>query len=153
MRIIQFWLMILIFLFAACSSLVLKPADFAWPLESVLNVDNEGFVQEERYSLSFNVKGLFFEESGDSTAFLDRNIRIIRNTEGYYFVTSQNFKCVYVFKGINGEMNLSNKIEINEKGMNNPVLNQRPPFVELIDNGVKVLLSNRGIENEENNEE
>lgn len=145
--------MILIFLFAACSSLVLKPADFAWPLESVLNVDNEGFVQEERYSLSFNVKGLFFEESGDSTAFLDRNIRIIRNTEGYYFVTSQNFKCVYVFKGINGEMNLSNKIEINEKGMNNPVLNQRPPFVELIDNGVKVLLSNRGVENEENNEE
>lgn len=153
MRIIQFWLMILIFLFAACSSLVLKPADFAWPLESVLNVDNEGFVQEERYSLSFNAKGLFFEESGDSTAFLDRNIRIIRNTAGYYFVTSQNFKCVYVFKGINGEMNLSNKIEINEKGMNNPVLNQRPPFVELIDNGVKVLLSNRGIENEENNEE
>jgi hypothetical protein len=152
MRLFRLVLIVAIFLFAACSSLVLKPADFAWPIESVLDVDEEGFVQEERYSLSFNVKGLFFEENGDSTAFLDQNIRIIRNTEGYYFVTSQNFKCVYVFKGIDGAMNIDNKIEINEKGMNGPVLNQRPPYVELIYNGERILLSNKGIENEESNE-
>ena len=153
MKLILSGLILITIFFTACSAVVLKPADFAWPIESVLNVDDDGFVQEERYSLSFNVRDLFLEESGDSTAFLDKNIRIIRNTEGYYFVTSQGFKCVYVFTGIDGEMSLKNKIEINEKGMNNPVFNQRPPYVELIDNGQKLLLLNSGIENEENNEE
>ena len=140
--------------FAACSPLVLKPVDFAWPIESVLRVDNDGFVKEDRYTLSFNAKPLFFEETGDSTAYLDRDVRIIRDTKGYYFVTSKNFRNVYVFEGINGEMKLDNKIEISEEEeMNNPAFNQRIPYIELVDNGKKTLLSNEGIENEDKNEE
>jgi len=32
--------------------------------------------------------------------------------------------------------------------MSNPAFNQRLPYVELVDNGKKTLLSNEGIENE-----
>jgi len=153
MKLIRVVLIPLFIFFAACSTLVLKPVDFAWPIESVLRVDNDGFVKEERYTLSFNAKPLFFEETSDSTAYLDKDVRIIRDTKGYYFVTSKNFKNVYVFEGINGEMKLNNKIEISEKeGLNNPVFNQRIPYIELVDNGKKILLSNAGIEGEDKNE-
>ena len=149
MNLIRAGLIPLFLFFAACSSLVLKPVDFAWPVESVLHVNDEGFVKEDRHTLFFNAKVLFLEETGDSTAYLDKDLRIIRDTEGYYFVTSQNFKNVYVFIGIDGELNLDNKIEISEEeGMNNPAFNQRLPYVELVDNGKKTLLSNEGIESE-----
>jgi len=149
MNLIRVALIPVFFVFAACSSLVLKPVDFAWPVESVLHVNDEGFVKEDRHTLFFNAKVLFLEETGDSTAYLDKDLRIIRDTEGYYFVTSQNFKNVYVFIGIDGELNLDNKIEISEEeGMSNPAFNQRLPYVELVDNGKKTLLSNEGIESE-----
>jgi hypothetical protein len=153
MNLVRAGLILIFFSFAACSSLVLKPVNFAWPIESVLRVDNDGFVKEERYSLSFNAKPLFFEETGDATAYLDRDVRIIRDTEGYYFVTSKNFKNVYVFEGIDGELKLNNKIEISEKeGMSNPAFNQRTPYIELVGNGKKTLLSNEGVESEHKNE-
>jgi len=149
MNLIRAGLIPLFLFFAACSSLVLKPVDFAWPVESVLHVNDEGFVKEDRHTLFFNAKVLFLEETGDSTAYLNKDLRIIRDTKGYYFVTSQNFKNVYVFIGIDGELNLDNKIEISEEeGMNNPAFNQRLPYVELVDNGKKTLLSNEGIESE-----
>jgi hypothetical protein len=153
MNMIRVGLILIFFSIAACSSLVLESADFAWPLESVLRVNNEGFVKEERHTLSFDARGLFFEEFGDSTAYLDRDIRIIRDTKGYYFITAQNFKSVYVFVGIDGKMNLNNKIEISEEGMSNPAFNQRPPFIELLNDGGKILLSNMGIENKEGGNE
>src|SRR3990172_2044817 len=150
MNLIRVALIPVFFVFAACSSLVLKPVDFAWPVECVLHINDEGFVKEDRHNLYFSVKILFLEETeGDSTAYLNKDLRIIRDTKGYYFVTSQNFKNVYVFIGIDGELNLDNKIEISEtEEMSNPAFNQRLPYVELVDNGKKTLLSNEGIENE-----
>lgn len=153
MSLIRAGLILIFFFFAACSSLTLESADFAWPIESVLRVDNEGFVKEERHTLSFDARGLFFEEFGDSTAYLDRDIRIIRDTKGYYFITAKNFKNVYIFIGIDEKMNLNNKIEISETGMNDPAFNQRPPFIELLNDGEKILLTNQGIENEEEDNE
>ena len=151
MKLVRVILIPLFLSFAACSSLVLKPVDFAWPVESVLHVNDDGSVKEDRHTLNFNVKALFLEETeGDSTAYLNKDIRIIRDTKGYYFVTAQNFKNVYVFAGTDGELKLDNKIEISEKeGMSNPAFNQRLPYVELVDNGKKTLLSNEGIESED----
>ena len=154
MKLVRVILILFFLFFVGCSSLVLKPVDFAWPVESVLHVNDDGFVKEDRNTLHFNVKSLFLEETaGDSTAYLNKDIRIIRDTKGYYFVTAQNFKNVYVFVGTDGELKLDNKIEISEKeGMSNPAFNQRTPYIELVDNGKKTLLSNEGVESEDKNE-
>lgn len=132
--------------FTACSMLTLAPANFAWPIESVLKVNDEGEVNEERYSFSFDAKGLYYEEFEDSLAYLDRELRIIRDVQGYYFITGAKFKNVYIFRAYDGAMVLNNKIFISEFGFENPIFNQRTPNIELID-GEKILkLTHRGIE-------
>ena len=141
---------LLLISFAACSKLVLQPADYAWPIESVLKVDEQGFVKENRNSLSFNVKDLFLAETGDSTYYLDKNIRIIRDMNGYIFITSDNFKNVYVFENGEGKLTLEDKIPISETGILDPAFNQRQPYIELISGDMKYLLTNEGIVN--NNE-
>ncbi len=134
---------------AGCSSLRLAPADFSWPVESVIKVDDNGLAKEDRYALSFNAKPLYFEETGDSLAYLDRDLRIIRDTLGYYYITGNKFKNVYVFTMLDGAFNLKNEIQISETGITNPVFNQRPPYIELIEGDKQYFLSNSGIEKKE----
>jgi hypothetical protein len=134
-------------LLAACSTLMLQPANFAWPLETVLKIDDEGNVKEDRYALNFNTKTLFFEETQDSLAYLDKTIRLIRNNEGYYFMTAVNFKNVYVFSVDKNAFALKTKIMISEtKGLSNPAFNQRSPYIELLDDGRFYKLTSEGIE-------
>lgn len=132
-------------LIAGCSTLTLKPAEFSWPIESVLKIDKDGTVNEDRYSVSFNTKALFFEETKDSMAYAGKDLRVIRNMEGYYFITSQNFKNVYVFASAEGSLKLENKITISEIGMKNPVFNQRTPYIELVIEISVVNLNKDGI--------
>ena len=133
-------------LFAACSALFLQPANFAWPIESVLPVDENGMVSDERYSLSFDTKALFYEEFNDSSSYNEKEIRILRDVNGFYFVTANKFNNVYVFKMNYGAMVLENKIFISEFGVENPALNQRVPYVELIDGDRSLYLTNTGID-------
>jgi len=139
-------ILFLIGTFSACSVLTLTPANFAWPIESVLQVNDEGEVSEDRYSFSFDAKGLYYEEFEDSLAYLDRELRLIRDVQGYYFITGIKFKNVYVFRASDGTLVLNTKIFISEFGFEKPVFNQRPPHIELID-GEKILkLTHQGIE-------
>ena len=131
--------------FTACSVLTLTPANFAWPIESVLKVNDEGEVNDERYSFSFDAKGIYHEEFQDSLAYLDRELRIIRDVQGYYFMTGIKFKNVYVFRADDGAMVLNNKIFISEFGFENPVFNQRIPNIELIDGEDILKLTHKGI--------
>jgi hypothetical protein len=133
-------------LFAACSALKLQPADFAWPVESVLTVDENGKVNETRYSISFDTRGLFYEEFKDSSLFKDKEIRMIRDSNGFYFITAEKFKNVYVFKIDNGAMVLDNEIFISDSGVESPALNQRFPHIELISTGKSIYLKNTGID-------
>ncbi len=149
MRIIKYLLIILPVVFAGCSSLRLSPADFSWPVESVIHVDNNGVAKEDRYSLTFSAKPLYFEETGDSLSYLDRELRVIRDTLGYYYITGNKFKNVYVFTMGDGAFNLSNKISISETGISNPVFNQRLPYIELVEGNKQYYLSNNGIETKE----
>ena len=139
-------LLFLVGTFTACSVLTLTPANFAWPIESVLQVNDEGEVSEERYSFSFDAKGIYHEEFQDSLAYLDRELRIIRDVQGYYFITGIKFKNVYVFRADDGAMVLNNKIFISEFGFENPVFNQRTPNIELIDGENILKLTHQGIE-------
>ena len=146
MRILKyFFIPLLIFITAACSSLVLKPADFSWPIENALKVDNKGFVEEQRYAFTLKVKSLFFEEFADSTNFSGKEIRIIRDKLGYVYMTGKNFKNVYVFMPTEGGMKLEEKIMVTEKGLVSPAFNQKSPNIELLDSPNKYLLNNKGI--------
>ena len=143
-------LLVMIFL-AGCSSLILKPADFSWPVESVLKPDKDGNVQEKRYSLVFDAKELFLAETGDSLGYKDKELRVIRDPKGYYYMVAANFRNVYVLNPSEGALTLSNKIEISDTtGIKNPAFNLRPPYIELnYDNNKKVNLTNDGIKEEE----
>ena len=141
---------VLIFFVGGCSSLVLKPADFGWPVETVLKVDNNGMAVEKRYSFTFNTKDLFLAETKDSSAFIGKEIRVIRSNGGYYFMTGNNFKNVYVFRADDGSFTLANKIAVTDStGMKSPAFNQRSPYIELLyDINKKVYLDKSGIKPE-----
>lgn len=134
-----------ILIISACSALKLEPANFAWPIESVLEVDDEGFVKEERYIIEFNTKELFFEEFQDSSFYMDKSIRMIRNYKGYYFITAKEFKNVYVFSVDDGKLILDEKILIDELRLTDPAFNQRNPYIELLDGENKYRLLKDGI--------
>jgi hypothetical protein len=129
-----------------CSSLILKPGDFAWPVESVLEVDTQGVVQSERYNFSLNVKALLFEETQDSVTFPKVQIRVIRDSKGFYYITSSQFKNVYVFEQSEGGLKLKKKIVVAQNGLSEPAFNQRVPYIQLV-NGKNpaILLTEEGI--------
>jgi hypothetical protein len=144
---IIFLMIAAITLLAACSTLKLEPAQFAWPLETVLSVDKDGFVKEDRYALNFNTKALFFEETQDSLSYAGKTIRVIRNNEGYYFMTGEDFNNVYVFSIDKNAFSLKTKILISETtGLSNPAFNQRSPYIELLSDGKAYKLTSEGIE-------
>ncbi len=149
MKFLKYLVILTAAILAGCSTLRLAPADFSWPVESVIHVDDNGMAKEDRYALSFNAKPLYFEETGDSLAYLDRDLRVIRDTLGYYYITGNKFKNVYVFTLGDGAFNLYNKIQISETGITDPVFNQRPPYIELIEGNKQFYLSNSGIEKKE----
>ena len=135
---------------AGCGTLALRPAEFAWPFESVFKVDSKGIAKEEeepaRYFITFNAKPLLFEETGDSVHVADRSFRVIRDGEGYYYITGKNFKNVYVFGSAEGALTLEKKIPVSEKGLESPAFNQRPPFIELLNGKEKpVMLDKDGM--------
>jgi hypothetical protein len=139
-------LMFLILIGTACTVLTLQPADFSWPVESVIKIDAQGNVTEDRYSTDFSTVGLFFEEFQDSMAYKGKEIHLIRNNGGDYFITGKEFKNVYVFKASEGTLVLEKKIFISEFGLKDPAFNQRSPYIELLDGDYKINLTSDGIE-------
>ena len=139
-------LLFLIVISTACTMLTLQPADFSWPVESLLKIDNSGNVSEDRYSTDFNTTGLFFEEFQDSMAYKGKEIHLIRNNMGDYFITGKEFKNVYVFKASEGTLVLEKKIFISEFGLKDPAFNQRLPYIELLDGDHTMNLKSDGIE-------
>lgn len=134
-------------LVAGCTSLTLAPSDFSWPIESELTADRGGMVKEDRYYLSFNIKPLLFAEFQDSLKVDGRTIRIIRDRQGYYFVTGPRFKNVYVFEHAEAGLSQVNKILVKEAGLSNPAFNKRPPHIQLLNGNDKpILLTRKGVE-------
>jgi hypothetical protein len=132
---------------SGCSSLTLQNVDFAWPVESVLTADRNGIVSDPQRGLSVNVVPLSMAEFQDSSALKGAAVRILRSAEGYYFITGSRFKNVYVFTPGEKELSLKKAIELTQQGLREPALNQRPPFVELLDPALPkaVLLTPAGV--------
>ncbi len=127
-----------ILLLFGCSSIKLEPVDFSWPIENVLEIRSDFNVASMRYAITLNLRDLFEkEEMIKDNSPVVKKVRIIRNRDGYYFITANKFKHVYVFKPEEKSLVLVNTITINEKGMNNPAFNQRDDYIELVTNGGK----------------
>jgi len=122
-----------VLLLPACSSLRVDHVNFGWPVESVVTVTDDNMIDEGRYIVSCSVARIAYEEFQDSTALKGVKLRLLRNSEGYYFLTGPRFKDVYVFTPEESELALKSKIEVSANGLIDPALNQRPPFVELLD--------------------
>lgn len=137
--------LLLVPLLLSCSSEVLKPVSYGWPIEDVLKVDGNGIVNVDRYSTKINVKHIFFLETKDSTNIEGKEIRVIRDNAGYYYFTSPGFQNVYVFEPEEGAMALENKILIDKNGLTSPAMNQKNPYIEIIDGNKKYLLNKDGI--------
>ena len=132
--------------FSSCSSLKMDHVDFGWPVESVVTVSNTNKIEDLRYSVSAWVAGLAQEEFQDSTALHGAKLRLLRSSEGYYFLTGPRFKHVYVFSPGPSSLILNKSIPVAEGGLRNPALNQRPPYVELVDgDNFHVLLTSDDI--------
>jgi hypothetical protein len=132
---------------SGCSSLTLQNTDFGWPVESVLTVDRNGAVADPQRGLSVNLTPLSQAELQDSLALRGTRVRIIRSAEGHYYLTSTGFKNVYVFSPGERELSLKKAIEVSPQGLREPALNQRPPYIELLDPSLPkpTLLSSSGV--------
>jgi hypothetical protein len=140
---------ILLASFFGCCKFVMEPVDFAWPVESVLDISDDGNVSDSRFSFTANVKGLFLEEKEDAKSYKKESVRIIRDTKGFYYMVAAGFKNVYVFNVVDGTFELENKIKVSDFGLDLPAFNQRAPFIELLE-GEKHLafLTSDGIKGE-----
>lgn len=131
----------MLFIAAGCSALVLRPADFSWPVESVINIDLNGNISEERYNLEINIKPIFQEEFNDSNSYHGKEMRIIRDRNGYYFFTSGGFKNIYMFHCVEGGMELKDKLRVTDSTMlKKPNFNQKLNGIELIDGSTKYFI-------------
>jgi len=130
---------------SGCASVTLKPVDFSWSFESVLTTDSNGYVRAEPKTIAFNAGELFRAEMKDPGVAAGAVVRIIRDYDGYYFVTSPGFRHVYIFSGAMGKLTLKKKVLIAEQGMEKPFFNRRELGIELVANGQAYLLSRKGI--------
>ncbi len=119
---------------AGCSSLQLQPADFAWAAEEIVEVGSKGMVDAKRYSVAFTVTPLLAKEFAADTmaAKNTREIRLIRDKAGFYYLTGKKFKNVYVLVQSEGALAVNNTLVISaEKPMDDPKFDQKDSYIEL----------------------
>ncbi len=114
---------------------------YAWPVESVLTVGNNNTVEDGRNALTFSVAAIAQKEFADSTSLRGKEIRLLRNNEGFYFLTGKKFKNVYVLSPGTGKLSVKSQIEVAPRGLEDPALNQRLPYVELLDGKMTIKLT------------
>ncbi len=120
-------------LFSGCNkAIVIKNVNYTQQVESVLTPNNMGEVSDVRYGISYSILPLQYQEFRDSSIVLVDEVRMIRNANGFYFITADGFKHVYVASPGNGEFKIVKKILVSEDGLEDPALNWRNPAVQLI---------------------
>ncbi len=135
----------------ACRTFVVKDVNYSQQIESVLTPNSNGEVHDSRYSLSFNILPFQFQETKDSLSVSVDEVRLIRNSEGFYFITANGFSNVYVMEPIKNGLKLKKKIQISEQGLIAPAFNLRSPYVQLVDKETlqTFSLNEKGIQNKE----
>lgn len=116
----------------ACNKFVIEGVNYSQEIESVLEPDEAGNVEDIRHGITFNINPLLLEEFGEEEQMSVDEIRLIRNSEGFYFITASNFKHVYVMEPGQSELKLANKILVSDDRLISPAFNLRDGVVQLI---------------------
>lgn len=126
-------LLLVALLFTGCKqSMVISKVDYSQSIESVLTPNEEGIVKDVKHGLTFNTKPLQYVETKDTSSVTIEEVRYIRGQKGYYYITAQNFKNVYVMSPDKGQLVLEQKLAVSENGLEKPAFNQRSSYVQLI---------------------
>lgn len=120
-------LALIVFMSGCGTSLVIQNVDFSQPVESVLTPDSNGEIHDQRFALRIDVKPLLEAEDLRDV----NEVRLIRNRDGFYFLTAHGFASVYVLKPGEGELIVHEQIEL-EEPLESPAFNQRGTHIELI---------------------
>ena len=91
-------------------------------------------VEAKRYSVSFNINALLSKEfAADSSAAKNtKEINLIRDKAGFYYLTGTKFKNVYVLSQSEGALSVSNTLALPaEKTVEKPVFDQKDSYIEL----------------------
>lgn len=154
-KLLKALLLICVTVFMGCKqTLVISDVDYSQPIESVLETDENGMVNDVRTGLSFNILPLQYVETQDSSSVTTEEVRMIRGNEGYYYITSPGYQNVYVMAPEKSTLKLKNKILIKEGGISKPAFNQRNPYVQLLnrETGENYALTEKGIQKPDSNE-
>lgn len=111
-------------------------------LETVLIPETDGRVIDRGYGLKFSVRPIQYLEMGDSTR-VNTEFRVIRDLNGYYFITSAGFKNVYIMKPSANAMKLHKQVMVSLEGLQRPAFNQRNPMIQLIDGDSRSYMLNK----------
>ncbi|MGD8427141.1 MAG: hypothetical protein PVH63_05890 [Balneolaceae bacterium] len=132
-------------------SMVISRVDYSQSIESVLTPNEQGIVEDIQHGLKFNIKPIQYVETRDTSSVTTRQIRYIRSSEGYYYITAPNYKNVYVMAPDKNKLILKKKIWISEDGVSKPAFNQRISYIQLLDrtSGASWKLNSEGIQKEE----
>ncbi|WP_395069852.1 hypothetical protein [Gracilimonas sp.] len=150
----MFLLASMVMIGTACKTFVVENVNYAQQIESVLVPDEDGNVHDVRHGITFNIQPFQQQEFGETDSTEIKEVRLIRNADGFYFITADQFKNVYVMEPGKGKLKLKNKIQVSEERLNAPAFNLRNASVQLIktDTNEILTLNERGIQ-ENNNEE
>lgn len=128
---------------AGCkSTMEIKSVDYSMLLETVLRPETDGRVIDRGYGLRFSVKSIQFLETGDSSR-VNAEFRVIRDLNGYYFITSAGFKHVYIMRPTANAMKLYKQVLISVAGLQRPAFNQRNPIIQLLDGDSQSYMLNK----------
>lgn len=113
-------------------SMVISEVDYSQSIESVLEPDDKGVVEDQKHGLKFNIKPIQFAETQDTSSVTTKEVRYIRGQEGYYYLTAPDYKHVYVMAPEKGKLKLQKKIKITDEGIEKPAFNQRMTHIQLL---------------------
>lgn len=131
-----------VFLSACKSTLELKSVDYSTLIETVMVSDSNGIISDRSYGLRFSVKPIQYLETGDSSR-VNSEFRVIRDLNGYYFITSAGFKHVYIMRPTANAMKLYKQVMVSQGGLQRPAFNQRNPIIQLIDGDSRMYMLNK----------
>lgn len=139
-------LALLLFAVSACGSkMVIQNVDFAHPLEIVMEADAQANVSDVRTGLAFNLSSILEKENISRSDFAGTAVRMIRNRDGYYFLTAPGFRHVFILESKTRELKEVEIVRIPGDRLQNPAFNQRSPLIQLVDGERSFNLTSSGL--------